>query len=274
MWLWLLEMEDWLISQVGAELPRLLFNCPIWCQDVITWMMVQGKLLNAASLPILAGLSKASAASPAAGRALGNLIPAAEGSEDALPQQKQQQPWQQHTAGNAAQQLLVRQGQQQMHHEFVHEHHFDPADNWSYPSRQHLHASLWQDMAASHSLADDPASHGQQPDAAAAAAVAADAAQAAPFGWVPDEQCTSGERMAAGAAVQRVRPKTAQIRSRTATSMPLEYFDSPDMEQGDLQQRLFEAQTAGAAGLQALSRFYDPQGAFTWAACVVLQYDR
>lgn len=71
-----------------------------------------------------------------------------------------------------------------------------------------------------------------------------------------------------------MRPKTAQIRSRTATSMPLEYFDSPEMEQGDLQQRLFEAQAAGHVGLPALSRFYDPQGTFTWAACNVLQCDR
>jgi hypothetical protein len=126
-------------------------------------------------------------------------------------------------------------------------------------------------MAASHT---DPASELQQQNAAAAAAEAADAAQAAPFGWVPDEQGSSGESMAAGAAVQRVRPKTAQIRSRTATSMPLEFFDSPDMERCDFEQRLFEVQAAGAAGLQALSRFYDPQGAFTWAACVVLQYDR
>uniref|UniRef100_A0A383V949 AAA+ ATPase domain-containing protein n=1 Tax=Tetradesmus obliquus TaxID=3088 RepID=A0A383V949_TETOB len=206
------------------------------------------------------GMPKASGGSQAAGHALSSVITAAaaEGGEDAL-QEQQQQPWQQQPGQ-----------QQQRQRMFVHEHHFDPADNGSYPSRQHLHASLWQDMAASHSPGTDPASDMQQP---AAAADAADAAQAAPFGWVPDEQQSTAAG-AAGAAVQRVRPRTAQIRSRTATSMPLEYFDSPDMEQSDLQQRLFEAQAAGSAGLQALSRFYDPQGAFTWAACVVLQYDR
>jgi hypothetical protein len=219
------------------------------------------------------GPSKAAAAAGSSGCALCDLIPAGESSEDA----SKQQPWQQqqqHLAGdNTQQQPGVMPAQQQQERVYAHEHYFHPADNGSYPSRQHLHAALWQDMAISHSLASDPASSSQQPDAAAALAAATDAAQAAPFGWVPDEQCSSVGSTAADAAV-RVRPKTAQIRSQTATSMPLEYFDCPEMEQSDLQQRLFQAQAAGAAGLQALSRFYDPQGAFIWAACVVLQYDR
>eukprot|EP00882_Tetradesmus_deserticola_P014648 GHRQ01015585.1.p1 GENE.GHRQ01015585.1~~GHRQ01015585.1.p1 ORF type:complete len:188 (+),score=74.99 GHRQ01015585.1:1311-1874(+) len=186
----------------------------------------------------------------------------------------QQQPVQQQLAEDPTQQLGVMPPQQQQKRVYLHEHHFDPANNGSYPSRQHLHAALWQDMAVSHRLATDSACNMQQPDAAAALAEATDAAQAAPFGWVPDEQCGSGNSTSADVAVQSVRPKTAQIRSRTATSMPLEYFDSPEMEQGDLQQQLFEAQAAGSAGLHALSRFYDPHGAFTWAACTVLQYDR
>lgn len=160
-------------------------------------------------------------------------------------------------------------------HVYSHECHFDLANNGSYPSRQHLHAALWQDLAASHSAAEQaagPVQAGQAQGAAAVAAAAeADAAQAAPFSWVPEEQHSDA---AAATAVQRVRPRTAQIRSKTATSLPLEYFDSPEMEQADLQQLLFEAQVAGAAGLQGLSRFYDPQGAFIWAACMVLQYDR
>jgi hypothetical protein len=216
------------------------------------------------------GPPKSAATAGSAGCALGNLIPAATCSEDAT----QQHPWQQQLEkDDTTQQPGVTAAQQQQERVYAHEYHFNPADNGSYPSRQHLHAALWQDMAISHSLASDPASNPHQPDAAAAVAAAADAVQTAPFGWVPDEQCSSGDSIAADAAV-RVRPKTAQIRSRTATSMPLEYFDSPEMEQGDLQQRLFEAQAAGAAGLQALSRFYDPQGAFIWAPCIVLQYDR
>jgi hypothetical protein len=218
------------------------------------------------------GPSKAAATAGSAGRAVSNLIAAAESSDD----EAQQQPWQQQLAKDDIKHHpgVFLEQQQQQGRVYAHEYHYNPAENGSYPSRQHLHAALWQDMAISHSLPSDPASNSQQPDAAAAAvAAAADAAQAAPFGWVPDELCSSGESTAADAAV-RVRPKTAQIRSRTATSMPLEYFDSPEMEQGDLQQRLFEAQAAGAAGLQALSRFYDPQGAFIWAACMVLQYDR
>jgi hypothetical protein len=219
------------------------------------------------------GPSKAAATAGSAGRVVSDLIAAAESSDDAA----QQQPWQQQLAKDDIKHHPgVILEQQQQGRVYAHEYHLNPAENGSYPSRQHLHAALWQDMAISRSLASDPASNSQQPDAAAAAAAvaaAADAAHTAPFGWVPDELCSSGQSTAADAAV-RVRPKTAQIRSRTATSMPLEYFDSPEMEQGDLQQRLFEAQAAGAAGLQALSRFYDPQGAFIWAACMVLQYYR
>lgn len=113
-----------------------------------------------------------------------------------------------------------------------------------------------------------------------------------PFGWVPDDHTdvpaaaagadVVGSSMTAGEArISSVRPRTAQIRSRTATSLPLEFFNSPEMETVDIQQQLqtaaAEAPTAGAdggPGLQGLSRFYSPDGSFSWKPCTVLQYDR
>lgn len=65
-----------------------------------------------------------------------------------------------------------------------------------------------------------------------------------------------------------------QIPSKTPTALPLEYFDSPDMEVSDYPAVLEAARAAGAQGLEAHSRFYDPSGAFTWAPCTALEYDR
>lgn len=146
------------------------------------------------------------------------------------------------------------------------EHYYDPADSGSYPYRPHRHAAVWQDLIASH----EPSGQQQDEESMETSATAVDAFKQDPFAWVPKEQSPD----AADGQPAKVRPATAQMRSKTAVSMPLEYFDSPDMEQCDLAQQLFEAQAAGAPGLQAVSRFYDPQGAFAWAPCVVLQYDR
>ncbi len=68
---------------------------------------------------------------------------------------------------------------------------------------------------------------------------------------------------------QSVRPNTGQIQTKTSTTLPLEYFDSPDMELVPPAQRL----AAGGGSSAGFSRFYDAQGAFTWAPCTVVQYD-
>lgn len=175
---------------------------------------------------------------------------------------------------------------------FTQEYHFDPADCGSYPCRQQISTSLWQDLAACHqAVAQALAQQEAAPHAGSAAAAPAAATAGSadplqnPFGWVPDEQDTAaagfdsspgaGDQAAAmQGRISSVRPRTAQIRSRTATSLPLEFFDSPEMEQVDIQQRLQQAAEAGGDGLQALSRFYSPDGAFSWKPCTVLQYDR
>lgn len=138
---------------------------------------------------------------------------------------------------------------------------FDPADGGSYPCRRHLHAAVWQDVAASQDA------RGEEPPAPAASG--GDDARANPFGWVPDED---GAEQPSG-AIGGVRPRTAQIRSRTATSLPLELFDSPEMEGVDVGAALRAAAAAGADGVPALSRFFAPDGAFSWQPCTVLAYD-
>jgi hypothetical protein len=148
---------------------------------------------------------------------------------------------------------------------------YDPADCGSYPSRAQLYASVWHDLAAA-----STATQRQQQDEdclAEPAAAVSESAEQNPFCWVPDS--VNSIDTFAEATTTSVRPKTAQIRSKKPTSLPLEWFDSPDMqEQSRLQQQLFEAQAAGTAGLPALSRFYSPQGSFSWAPCTLVQYDR
>lgn len=185
------------------------------------------------------------------------------------------------------QQTPVQQDVQQRWH-FTQEYHFDPADCGSYPCRQQLNTALWQDLAACHQAVAQALAGAQQQAVQQAGAAPPAAAGCAdplqnPFGWVPDEQGSTAadgsaaagdEDAAASGRISSVRPRTAQIRSRTATSLPLEFFDSPEMEQVDIQQQLQEAAAAGGLGLQALSRFYSPDGAFSWQPCTVLQYDR
>jgi hypothetical protein len=146
---------------------------------------------------------------------------------------------------------------------------------------------MWKDLAACHqvvaqALAQCDEHTADTPDAAVAGSI--DPLQN-PFGWVPDDQdgAAGGADSSAATApadasaqqhISSIRPRTAQIRSRTATSLPLEFFDSPEMEQVNIQQRLQDASAAEATGLQALSRFYRPDGAFSWNPCTVLQYDR
>jgi len=176
------------------------------------------------------------------------------------------------------QQPAQQESEQQWH--YSQQYHFDPADSGSYPCRQQLHTAIWQDLAACHQAVADALAQ-QQHDVPAAHAAAPSAINPLlnPFGWVPQDPETSGYE-AAGLVeegvqqISSVRPKTAQIRSRTATSLPLECFDSPEMEQVDVQQQLQHSCEAGGPGLQAVSRFYSPDGAFSWKPCTVLQYDR
>ncbi|GFR44543.1 hypothetical protein Agub_g5814 [Astrephomene gubernaculifera] len=93
-----------------------------------------------------------------------------------------------------------------------------------------------------------------------------------PLGWVPAEDQQLGTRL---------RPRTGQLPVRTTTSMPLEYFDSPEMELIAPERRLAEAREAAAAaggqvppGVLAYSRYFDATGTFSWAACYVTDYDR
>ncbi|EFJ50021.1 hypothetical protein VOLCADRAFT_117040, partial [Volvox carteri f. nagariensis] len=118
---------------------------------------------------------------------------------------------------------------------------------------------------------------------AAAAAAAGDAAASAagvaevqsepahPLGWVPVEETQFSTRL---------RPRTGQLPVRTTTSMPLEYFDSPEMELISPEQRLEAAAAGGPAaggkgpdGVLAYSRYFDSKGSFSWAPCFVREYD-
>lgn len=192
-------------------------------------------------------------------------------------------------ASRRHQQPSVQQDVQQPWH-FSQQYHFDPADCGSYPCRQQVNNALWQDLAACHQAVAQALAGAQQQAVQQAGAAGTAAASCAdplqnPFGWVPDEQASTAAGAdsstaagdvdaAASGRISSVRPRTAQIRSRTATSLPLEFFDSPEMEQVDIQQQLQEAAAAGGPGLQALSRFYSPDGSFSWQPCTVLQYDR
>lgn len=75
-----------------------------------------------------------------------------------------------------------------------------------------------------------------------------------------------------------VRPRTGQIQTKSTTTLPLEFFDSPEMELVPPEQRLATATAAmedqGQPGPLGYSRFYDAHGGFRWAPCFVLQYDR
>lgn len=68
-------------------------------------------------------------------------------------------------------------------------------------------------------------------------------------------------------------PSAHQIPTKVSTALPLEFFDSPEMEVADRPALLREAQAGGADGLAARSRFYDPGGAFAWEECTAVEYD-
>jgi hypothetical protein len=190
-------------------------------------------------------------------------------------------------ASKRHQQPSVQQDVQQPWH-FSQQYHFDPADCGSYPCRQQVNNALWQDLAACHQAVAQALAGAQQQALQQAGAAGTAAASCAdplqnPFGWDEQASTAAGANSstaagdvdaAASGRISSVRPRTAQIRSRSATSLPLEFFDSPEMEQVDIQQQLQEAAAAGGPGLQALSRFYSPDGSFSWQPCTVLQYDR
>lgn len=165
--------------------------------------------------------------------------------------------------------------------QFTQQYHFDPLDCGSYPCKQQLQTLMWRDLAACHQAVAQALAQQQADNTGPAAAGSTNQLQN-PFGWVPDDLSTAaadadgsnGTDTAAAERISSIRPRTAQIRSRTATSLRLEFFDSPEMEQVDIQQQLQDAVAAGGQGLQALSRFYSPDGAFSWKPCTVLQYDR
>jgi hypothetical protein len=64
-----------------------------------------------------------------------------------------------------------------------------------------------------------------------------------------------------------------QVPAKGPTSLPLEAFDCPELEAFRPAERLAAARTAGAAGLGARSRYFDPRGAFVWAPCVAVEHD-
>lgn len=217
------------------------------------------------SVQYYTGSSKPAAGQLQSERLQQQLVQLAAKRQHAAVQQDVQQPWQ-----------------------FTQQFHFDPAACGSYPCRQQLQSVLWRDLAACHQAVAQALA---QQDKPAAASSPADAAVGCadplqnPFGWVPEEPDAEGrdndgtaagdqEAAAAQAQISSIRPKTAQIRSRTVTSLPLEFFDSPEMEQVDIEQQLQEVAEAGMPGLQALSRFYSPDGSFSWKPCTVLQHDR
>lgn len=177
----------------------------------------------------------------------------------------------------ARQQRLPEQENAQLPWACTHEHHFNPADCGSYPYRQKSLTHMWRDLVACHQaiaqavagLQHEPLADGADPQ------IKTDPSQD-PFGWVPEVHSAEGGQMDSRADGHEayVRPRTAQIRSKTATSLDLELFDSPEMEQVDIPQQLHDAIAAGAPGIEAVSRFYSTDGSFTWAPCTVLQHDR
>lgn len=161
----------------------------------------------------------------------------------------------------------------------------------SFPCRRHLYAGLWHDLVACRTAASAaPPTHDLQQQLTEVAREADDA-DARPFEWVP---CDSHAQVAAGASDMRspprmrVRPRSAQLRSHSTVSLPLELFDSPDMDQAHPQALLAaaaerhaaqaghssgESVSGAPAGVAALSRFFEPNGTFTWAPCTLLEYD-
>jgi hypothetical protein len=123
--------------------------------------------------------------------------------------------------------------------------HWDSNSAGTFPPR-HQDQSLWSDLVQSKQAADSSGN---------------------PFEWVPEQDWD-------GSSSPSMRPKSAHMAPKTPTSMPLEYFDSPEMEQIDFEEELEASKAAGAPGLPAMSRFFTPQGDFSWAPCIALQQDR
>lgn len=258
LWVWLLPTDGGhlvcLMSSVSAHSAMLLISSRYLC--------LYGAFLLVTAL---VGRQKPGAGQLQSERLQQQLVQLTAKRQRPSGQQDVQQPWQ-----------------------FTQQFHFDPADCGSFPCKQQLHTAMWKDLAACHqAVAQALAQHNEHAadTPAAAAAGSCDPLQN-PFGWVPDDQDSAAGDADSNAApahaadasaqerISSIRPRTAQIRSRTATSLPLEFFDSPEMEQVDIQQRLQDAAAEEGTGLQALSRFYSPDGAFSWKPCTVLQYDR
>ena len=126
---------------------------------------------------------------------------------------------------------------------YAHELHFDPEETGVFPPRPpELHSA--DDYIDTDGDLLPPEAH--------------------PFGWVPVSSDT--QKVA-------VRPQTGHIQTKSSTTLPLEYFDSPDMELVPPEERL-AAKDPEQQGVLGFSRFFTAQGTFTWAPCWVLAYDR
>eukprot|EP00798_Chlamydomonas_sp_ICE-L_P023581 gene23581-9109_t len=89
-----------------------------------------------------------------------------------------------------------------------------------------------------------------------------------PYGWVPPVEQEPG--------ATALRPRTGQIQTHSSTTLPLEFFDSPEMELTPPEQRLEEGKAAdpNGRGPVGFSRFYNTDGEFSWSPCTVLEYCR
>ena len=68
-------------------------------------------------------------------------------------------------------------------------------------------------------------------------------------------------------------PPFRQVPAKGPTCLPLEAFDLPELESFCPLLRLAAARVAGASGLPARSRYFDPKGAFVWAPCTAVEYE-
>ena len=86
---------------------------------------------------------------------------------------------------------------------------------------------------------------------------------AEPFGWVPGK-AEEGKY---------IRPTTAQYPVKNSTTVALELFDNPEIDVKTPEEWLADADPS-LPGVTARSRYYLPDGHFTWAPCYVVRYSR
>lgn len=69
------------------------------------------------------------------------------------------------------------------------------------------------------------------------------------------------------------QPKIVSSETISATTVPLEVMDNPDMDLISSADRIAAARAQGLRGAAAKSRFFKTDGSFEWAPCVVVSYD-